>query len=389
MPANTVPLVIIGAGPYGLALSAQCKHLGVEHVVFGSPMSLWRDHMPRGMVLRSHADWHLDPLEEYTLERYAVESGLDRSEPDPIPLSHYLAYAEWFQQRRGLTADRREVTRLDAAGSGFAVTLDDDSVVDADQVVVATGLGACPHVPDELAAALPEGRYSHSGDRVDLATFTGRSCLIVGGRQSAFEWAALAAEHGAAEVHVSHRHPTPVFAPADWSWVTPLLERFDSDPAWYRTMAPDEQDAITERMWRIGRLQLEAWLAPRIDRPEVRLWPNSQIRSCHEDPEGGLLVALDTGRSLAVDHVLLATGYRMDVARLGFLASGSALAGVRVDGGFPVLDEHFQSTVPGLYFTNKFAVRDFGHFFDFTAAARVSARIIADHVRLGLPATSR
>ncbi|HKR50480.1 MAG TPA: hypothetical protein VJT72_13075 [Pseudonocardiaceae bacterium] len=65
------------------------------------------------------------------------------------------------------------------------------------------------------------------------------------------------------------------------------------------------------------------------------------------------------------------------------------MASIRVHEGFPLLDKHFQSTLPGLYFTNKFAVRDFGHFFDFTAGARVSARIIAVRVRLGLSATSR
>jgi FAD-dependent urate hydroxylase len=384
-----IPLVIIGAGPYGLSLSAQCYHLGVEHVLFGRPMSFWWEHMPCGMFLRSPSDWHLDPLEVHTLERYARERGLSADELDPIPLRHYLGYAEWFQRQHGLVADQRVVSRLDSVATRFTVTLSDGAVIETDQVVITTGFGACAHVPDELVAVLPSGRFTHSSGIVDLASIAGRSCLIVGGRQSAFEWAALAGEHGAAEVHVSYRHPTPRFAPADWTWVSPLLERFIADPGWYRHLSPGEQDEITEHMWRIGRLQLEAWLAPRIDRPEVSLWPNSQIRCCLENPDGRLLVKLDTGQSLTVDQVVLATGYKMDVARLDFLAAGTALAGIRVHEGFPLLDKHFQSTLPGLYFTNKFAVRDFGHFFDFTAGARASARIITDRVRLEMSATSR
>lgn len=388
MSTPRMPLVIIGAGPYGLSLSTQCHHLGIEHTLFGRPMSFWQENMPRGMFLRSRSDWHLDPLETHTLERYAWECGLTGDALDPIPLEFYLDYAEWFQRQRGLVADQRMVSRLDVVDAHFSVTLDDGTVIETDQVVITTGFGACTHVPDELAAVLPSGRFTHSSDAVDLASIADRSCLIVGGRQSAFEWAALAAEHGAAEVHVSHRHPTPRFAPADWTWVNPLLERFITDPGWYRNLSPAQQDEITEHMWRIGRLQLEAWLAPRIDRPEISLWPNSQIRCCLQEPDGRLLVTLDTGQSLTVDQVILATGYRMDVARLDFLAAGTALAGIQVHEGFPQLNTHFQSTLPGLYFTNKFAVQDFGHFFDFTAGARVSAHIIAGRVRLGLSATT-
>ncbi|MEU3624629.1 hypothetical protein BS329_37065 [Amycolatopsis coloradensis] len=386
MRQKKVPVAIIGAGPYGLALSLQCQHLGIEHILFGRLMSFWREHMPAGMFLRSRPDWHLDPQETDTLQRYAQVNGLSAAELDPIPLRCYLDYAEWIARRRRVSADEREVTRLDAAGGHFALTLSDGEVVNVDRVVVTTGFGAGAHVPPEWAGMLPDGRFAHSQDFTDLAVIDGRSCLIVGGRQSAFESAALAAEHGATEVHVVHRHPTPRFATADWSWVNPLLDRFIDDPCWYRDLATDEQEEITQRMWRIGRSQLEPWLAPRIDRPEVKLWPNSQITSCRERQDGRLLAELDTGRSLVVDQVVLATGYRPDLRRLEFLNQGTALAGVRRGDGLPTLDGHFQSTVPGLYFTSKFAVADFGHFFDFTAAARVSALIIAGHILLGYPA---
>jgi hypothetical protein len=75
--------------------------------------------------------------------------------------------------------------------------------------------------------------------------------------------------------------------------------------------------------------------------------------------------------------VLLATGYRVDVRRLPFLARGNLLPRLAVADGYPVLGDHFESTVPGLFFSNRFASRDFGHFFDFTAGTRVAARLIA------------
>jgi len=46
-------VAIIGAGPYGLSLAAHLKILAVEHQVFGTPMSFWRDSTPPGMELKS------------------------------------------------------------------------------------------------------------------------------------------------------------------------------------------------------------------------------------------------------------------------------------------------------------------------------------------------
>ena len=72
----------------------------------------------------------------------------------------------------------------------------------------------------ELTAILPKGRYSHTCDAVDFKGQKGKRVLILGGRQSAFEWAALLNDEGAAEVHLSHRHESPKFTASDWSWIS-------------------------------------------------------------------------------------------------------------------------------------------------------------------------
>lgn len=46
-------VLVIGAGPFGLSISAHLRHRGVEHTVVGRTMDTWRAHMPLGMFLKS------------------------------------------------------------------------------------------------------------------------------------------------------------------------------------------------------------------------------------------------------------------------------------------------------------------------------------------------
>ena len=66
----------------------------------------------------------------------------------------------------------------------------------------------------------------------------------------------------------------------------------------------------------------------------------------------------------------------MDITRIPFLAAGTLLPELEISNGFPVLSEHFESSLPGLYFTSMCAVQDFGAFFGFTSSVRVSAHLI-------------
>ncbi len=88
--------------------------------------------------------------------------------------------------------------------------------------------------------------------------------LIVGGRQSAYEWAALAGEHGAERVDIVHRHDVPRFDRVSWKFVDPYMEQTLAKPGWWRTLSLSEQEAIARQFWEVGRLTLEWWLTPRL-----------------------------------------------------------------------------------------------------------------------------
>jgi thioredoxin reductase len=372
--------LIIGAGPFGLAMSAQAQALGMEHAVVGEPMSFWKEHMPAGMLLRSGCDWHLDPLERDTIERFLETRGESPSDVEPLSLDFYLEYAAWFQNVKGIQTRRAHVTCLDHNGCRFEARLDDSTVLTADRVLLALGFSSFAHIPDEFAAVIPAQRSSHSRDCAEPKRFAGRRVLIVGGRQSAFETAALLAEAGAAHVYVCHRHATPQFAASDWTWVEPLLDRMVGEPGWYRGLPPAERESLNRRFWEEGRLKLEPWLGPRVHRDSITIRPNTRIIGAEKNG-GSLQVQLDEGHTVEVDHVVYATGYQVDLERVSFLERGNLLARIERRDGFPVLDGSLQTTVPGLFMTSLPAARDFGLFFAFTAAARASARIVGRALR--------
>jgi thioredoxin reductase len=375
-------LVIVGAGPYGLATAAYAKHRGLDVRLFGEPMAFWQRHMPAGMFLRSGTDWHFDACEERTFAAYARERQIPAQELQPIPLARYLDYSQWFQEQYDLHAEPALVRELRHSSERFEVALTSGEVLGAEHVLVAAGFASFVHVPAELASKIPAGRHSHTCDTVDLGAFRGQRCLIVGGRQSAYEWAALLHEHGAAAVHVVHRHDVPRFAPSDWSWVGAMIRRTAEDPGWFRRLPPEQQEDIRRRFWTEGRAKLEPWLWPRIDRENVHRWPGATVADCVESGDGTLRVRLDNGVSLEADHVILATGYHMEIGNLPFLSRERILAHLRVVDGYPVLDEHFQSSIPGLYFTGLPATRDFGPFFGFVAGCPVTAKLVVDRIAL-------
>ena len=197
--------------------------------------------------------------------------------------------------------------------------MEDGSTIVADRVVAAPGIAEFAVEPALVRETLAPGQWSHTARTVEFAGLRGRRCLIVGGRQSAFEWAALLAEAGAARVDVVHRHATPEFTASDWSFVDDLLARTRQTRGWFRGLAEDERAAIVQRFWQVGRLQLEPWLADRIAGDGVHLWPHAEAAAIDRGPGEAITVTLGDGTRLETDHVLLATGYRVDMRRVNYL----------------------------------------------------------------------
>ena len=371
---TTTSLLVIGAGPYALSTAAFARQHGIDTMVVGRPMGFWREHMPEGMFLRSGADWHLDAAGVNTLEAYLEQRAIAPAEVDPLPIGLFLDYAEWFRQAKRIEVREDLVAELARPDGRFEAVLDSGERVTADAVVAAPGVSSFTNRPG-WAISVPPGRATHTCDLVRFEDLSGARVLIVGGRQSAYEWAALLAEHDAERIDLVHRHDVPRFERVSWRFVDPYVEHTARIRGWWRTLSKDERDAIVQRFWEVGRLTLEHWLTPRLASTAIHRWPGTEVVSAQATPAGReLQVRLSNGDRLLVDHVVFACGYQADLARVPYLAG--VLDRIQVTDGFPVLDEAFGTSLPGLYLPGFVATRDFGPFFGFVKGTPTAATLI-------------
>jgi FAD-dependent urate hydroxylase len=367
-------LLVVGGGPYALSTAGLARERGIETIVLGRPMAFWRENMPEGMLLRSGRDWHLDAAGVHTLEAFLEDRGIASSEVDPIPIGLFLEYAEWFRDVKNIEAQEGLVSALAKPDGRFEATLDGGVRILADAVVCAPGIRYYTHLPD-WASTIPANRAAHTCDLVRFEELAGARILIVGGRQSAYEWAALLREHDAERIDIVHRHAVPRFERVDWAFVDPLVKNTIHVQGYWRNLPQADQEAVTKRFWEAGRLTLEHWLVPRLDWDGIHRWPGTEVVEVSSDSgTDGLRVLLSNSERLTVDHVIFASGYRVDLARVPYLAD---LIG-RIDrtDGFPALDEAFATSLPSLYLTGFSATRDFGPFFGFVKGAPAAATLI-------------
>jgi cation diffusion facilitator CzcD-associated flavoprotein CzcO len=366
-------LLVIGAGPYALSTAALARECGIDTAVVGSPMGFWRKNMPAEMFLRSGPDWHLDGAATLTLEAYLAERGTEASEVDPIPIGVFLEYADWFRKAKGVEVHEELVDTLTKANGQFEASLGNGERIRADAIVSAPGIRNYANVPD-WASSLPAGYAAHTCDLVRFDDMADARVLIIGGRQSAYEWAALIREHGAARIDIVHRHEIPRFERVSWKFVDGHVEQTVSVPGYWRNLPKKEQDAIAKRFWEVGRLTLEYWLAPRLEWAGIKRWPGTEVVEVTQGGDDQLHVRLSNSTRLTVDQVVFASGYRANLGKVPYLAG--LLPEVELSNGFPVLDNAFQTSVHGLYITGFSATQDFGPFFGFVKGAPAAATLI-------------
>jgi thioredoxin reductase len=388
-------VVIVGAGPYGLSLAAHLRARGVDFRIFGTPMEMWRKHMPKGMRLKSEgfASCLSEPSGTFTLETYCRERGIDYADLGvPVSLETFTAYGMAFQQRFVPDLDERNVAQILPGPDGFEVRLFDGEIVHARKVVVAVGISHYAYVPP-LLSKLPGDFVSHTSSVHDLSHFNGRKVAVVGGGASAVDTAALLQLAGA-NTHLVARAPRLDFLEPPSTKPRSLLQRIrypDSGlgTSWKGRLLEDFP-VLFRRLPEALRLHVvRTYLGPApcwFTRSQIVGKVNPIVGVTLDDAEiqaGGVRLHLSrtdgSKQTLDVDHVIAGTGYRVDVDRLTFLAP-QLRAAIRKSHGAPVLSRNFETSVPGLFFTGLSAANTFGPLLRFVHGAKFVARRISAHV---------
>jgi cation diffusion facilitator CzcD-associated flavoprotein CzcO len=390
----TCDVAIVGAGPYGLSAAAHLKAAnGLDIRVFGEPMSFWERHMPHGMLLRSPlAGSHLsDP--EGALNLQAFQTATGRQVSAPLPLGRFTEYGRWFQGNVVPDVERRTVARVEKLGAHFRLSLDEGEDWQARRVVVAAGITPFAWRPSQFKP-LPGALVSHTCGHRDLSPFAGKKMIVVGGGQSALESAALLHELGS-DVEVLIRAPL-----VRWLWRRPWVHSFP--PVARMLYAPPDvgQAGISHLVARpslfrqLPRL-LQDYLAKRAIRPAGAAWlkprcrdiPISTGRTVISTAVEGdqAVLRLDDGSLRRADHILLATGYRVDISRYPFLGQ-DLLTQIGRAQGYPRLDAGFESSVPGLHFLGAPAAWSFGPLMRFVAGAEFASRALTRGIHGKSPA---
>ncbi len=380
--------MIIGAGPQGLSAAAHLRAAGVPTLSFGKPMEAWRRSMPAGMILRSlRRSSHIaDPDRQLTISRYEQANGVRVRAPS-LRLEEFVDYGRWFQRHAVPDLDERRIIAVRRYGGGFAVELSDGTELAAGRVVVAAGLPSIGDYPPPYSG-LPAALVSHAGEHADLGALSDRRVLVVGGGQSALESAALLHETGAT-VEVLARAPA-IYWLRDDDLPTPpapVRRRFAVSPpptgvggrvSGWAAALPDvyrhvPARARTEIAARCLRPAGSGWLRPRLAEVPISLGVTAVLAREHE---GAVQLRLDDGSERRADHVLLATGYSIDVADYPFLGP-ELIAEVRRAGGYPILGPGLESSLTGLHFLGAPAAFSFGPIMRFVVGSWYAAPALA------------
>lgn len=385
-------IAVVGAGPYGLSIAAHLRKLGLSFRIFGPAMDTWISHMPKGMCLKSDgfASDLYDPDGALTLKKYCGERGIPYADMGlPVRLETFTEYGLAFRDRMVPELENKMVVGIKRTQDGFELKLDDGEIFPARRVVLAVGVTHFEYIPENLSH-LPAPFLSHSARHRDASPMKGRKVIVIGGGASALDLAGLLHEAGANVELVARKkelkfHSKPTGKPRSWwqklrhpdSGLGPgLRSRIFSNAPWAfkflpesvridlvkRTLGPSGGYFIHDMV--VGKVPLH--LGCMIERAAVE---GNNVRLSLKTVDGST-------KEMVADHLIAATGYKVDLKRLGFL-SDDLRSQIRTTGGAPMLSSGFESSVPGLYFAGLAAANSFGPVMRFAFGAGFAAKRIS------------
>jgi len=388
------PVVIVGAGPYGLSLASYLRSLNVKYRIFGAPMRPWMDNMPPGMVLKSrfNASDLYDPKHSFTIKDYYRENGRIPNDMNPIETETFVNYALQFQKRFVPDLCTDMVTHIEPNGKQYRVQTSGNENIIASAVIIAVGVYDFAYIPEQFNN-LDKQFLTHSSQYGNVDHFKDKDVAVVGAGASAIDLA-IALQNANARVSIVTRRKALSFhLPPETTFLSKLGQiRYPSSPlgAGWRIMFCAHAPSMLYRLpfatkhkmatmylgpspgWSTKERaqKIETFLATKIVSLEAK---GQQVHMIYERAQERL--------SKLVDHIIVATGYRPNINKLSFLES-SIVKLVDNLQGIPILSSNFETSSPGLYAIGPIATSSFGPIMRFVYGADFTSRVLSKHLNV-------
>jgi cation diffusion facilitator CzcD-associated flavoprotein CzcO len=201
--ANTThtPVLIVGAGPAGLAVAGCLRQRGMASTVLEQACGVgasWKNHYER--------------LHLHTVKSHSALPGLPFPPEAPryVPRQGVVDYLEAYAKHHGIVpVCGQTAVRIAADHAGWRVHTAAGQEFGAPQLVLATGANREPLLPVLPGQDVFAGRVLHSRDYRNAQAFAGRRVLVVGMGNTGAEIALDLAEHGV-RVALSVRSPVNI-----------------------------------------------------------------------------------------------------------------------------------------------------------------------------------
>ncbi|MEM7351382.1 MAG: NAD(P)-binding domain-containing protein [Acidobacteriota bacterium] len=366
-------VLIIGAGPYGIAVAHELWQRGIDFLIVGEPFALWLDHTLDSMRLRTGTRLSevYSPNACHSLARFVakspcgeeLEAGASR-----IPIETFRGYLRQVLEHSPFTVLRQKVTLLEACGGHYHARCSQGLEIEAQSVVLATGAGPHRYLPMALNR-LPLHRTLHSWEARRIANLRHQRVLVIGDGQSAAEIVAHLRSSNRVCWSLRRR---PVFCRTPLGLPKPLFELLLQVPNTLFRLPRGVRRRLFKGLCRTTMTPdcSEIYADDRVE----KVWGDAEALGLRES--AGKIVGT---AGVHFDYVVAATGYQASLAGLSFLASDL----LRSLWGNSRLDHDFQSSVPDLFMVGILAEATFGPSMRLIHGSRFTAQ------RLGAALTRR
>ena len=181
-------VVIVGAGPAGLAVAACLKQAGQDFIILEKASEVapaWRRHYRR---------LHLHTVKSFSSLPFVP---FPKSHPRYVPREKVVAYLDAYAERFGLEPRFGVTVKSVRREGGRLMVQTDAGLFNARKVVVATGNNAQPITPAFPGIEAFKGKVLHSAAYTEAAPYVGKDVLVIGMGNTGAEIALDLAESGA------------------------------------------------------------------------------------------------------------------------------------------------------------------------------------------------